>query len=146
MKTASNTNRTEMVKALKELEAKATHADVFFQDERETGELIQISPGCYEGGPDGMEKTGEVLIVKDEKDSEGYPEEHARFERTDDADLYIDLRNAAPWLLQIAEAFQPGDAEMIKSMADRIMGVMLQSDAEKACLRRLQAACEEMER
>ena len=48
-------------------------------------------------------------------------------------------------LRAVAGAFQPGDAEMIKSMADRIMGVMLQSDAEKACLRRLQAAAEVLE-
>ena len=115
-------NRFEELARLKELEAKATPA---------RWSLTQYSD--------------DILEISREDGTRGF---QILFEDSDidDPQFITDLRNAAPWLLQIAEAFQPGDAEMIKSMADRIMGVMLQSDAEKACLRRLQAAAEELER
>ena len=62
--------------------------------------------------------------------------------------LLIDLRNAAPWLLQIAEAFRPGDAQrlalLILNEQQRWTDERWQAAID--CLRRLQAAAEEMER
>ena len=61
------------------------------------------------------------------------------------------MAHAAPWLLHVAEAFQPGDAEKLKY----VPCFRLDGDCDKCsdrmrgacdCVRRLQAACEEMER
>lgn len=96
MKTASNTNRTEMVKALKELEAKAA----------------------------GSEAPDEIWCEYSQN-----------------------LREAAPWLLQIAEAFQPGDSVILRTAASLLVAHGVHNESAMAdCLRRLQAACEEMER
>ena len=62
----------------------------------------------------------------------------------DQAALLASLRNAAPWLLQIAEAFQPGDADEI----DYAIDVVAQYDFDEstiATLRRLQKAAEELD-
>lgn len=50
--------------------------------------------------------------------------------------------------LKIVDAFQPGDARCLKNvlaLVRAVTGPTTESD-ELACLRRLQAACEEMER
>ena len=139
-------NRFEELAWLKELEVKATPGKWFVEDCKYQWDLYAENhdlEGTFPpDGPKGLKEIFETAhpwkLISANKN--GYWPEGA------DSDIIPALRNAAPWLLQIAEAFQPGDAEMIKSMADRIMGVMLQSDAEKACLRRLQAVAEEMER
>ena len=66
----------------------------------------------------------------------------------DQAALLASLRNAAPWLLQIAEAFQPGDAERLALLVLNEQQRWTDDRWQAAidCLRRLQAACEEMER
>ena len=57
------------------------------------------------------------------------------------------MAHAAPWLLHVAEAFQPGDAAMLSEMADYFAyDDEPKGDKMAACLRRLLAACEEMER
>ena len=61
-----------------------------------------------------------------------------------DAEFIAAFRNAAPWLLRVAEAFQPGDADEI----DYAIDVVAQYDFDEstiATLRRLQAAAEELE-
>ena len=65
--------------------------------------------------------------------------------------LAVELRNAASWLLRIAEAFQPGDADLLEHLpCYRIDGHCEECSRNMRdacdCLRRLQAACEEMER
>ena len=60
-------------------------------------------------------------------------------------DFMCDAETAMPWLLAIAEAFQPGDADEI----DYAIDVVAQYDFDEstiATLRRLQKAAEEMER
>ena len=66
----------------------------------------------------------------------------------DDPQFITDLRNAAPWLLQIAEAFQPGDAQRLALLIlnEQRRWTDERWQAAIDCLRRLQAACEEMER
>ena len=63
------------------------------------------------------------------------------------------MAHAAPWLLHVAEAFRPGDAaeitatiEFLEFMADLGPCRYTGHDGKIAVLRRLQAACEEMER
>ena len=112
---------------LKELEAKATPA---------RWSLTQYSD--------------DILEISREDGTRGF---QILFEDSDidDPQFITDLRNAAPWLLQIAEAFQPGDAEKLKY----VPCFRLDGDCDKCsdrmrgacdCVRRLQAACEEMER
>ena len=77
--------------------------------------------------------------------------EYAEYEGSiENASLLTDLRNAAPWLIRIAEAFQPGDAERLKY----VPCFRLDGDCDKCsdkmrgaceCVRRLQAAAEELE-
>ena len=123
--------RFDEVKRLAELEAKATPA---------RWSLTQYSD--------------DILEISREDGTRGF---QILFEDSDidDPQFITDLRNAAPWLLQIAEAFQPGDAEMLKAHAD--WAEEEYADQEDTAyvknvrryasmLRRLQAACEEMER
>lgn len=64
-----------------------------------------------------------------------------------DLNITVDLRNAAPWLLEAAACFQPGDVRCLKA----IMGIMRaatgpETDSDELdCLRRLQKAAEIME-
>ena len=118
-----------------------------FQDEQPEGEMIQVSPGCYEGGIDGYALTGEVLIVKSPLDPECYPETVANFDHPEDATNYVALRNAAPWLLEAAACFQPGDAERIARIAkdDLLEGCCGQCDADIDMMLRLQKAAAIME-
>ena len=75
--------------------------------------------------------------------------EYAEYEGSiENASLLTDLRNAAPWLLRIAEAFQPGDALLLSRVA-MIIGQSAWREEyakEYEMLRRLQAAAEELER
>lgn len=126
MKTASNTNRTEMVKALKELEAKASG--------------------------DQWDSIGESISTSDMVDIDGEGDRYIEIPYDEhDAEFIAAFRNAAPWLLRIAEAFQPGDAEKLKY----VPCFRLDGDCDKCsdkmrgaceCVRRLQAVAEEMER
>lgn len=115
-----------------------------FQDEQPEGEMIQVSPGCYEGGIDGYALTGEVLIVKSPSDPECYPETVANFDHPEDATNYVALRNAAPWLLEVAACFQPGDADRIQTVLWALNDPMWASYVE--ALTRLQKAAAIMER
>ena len=75
--------------------------------------------------------------------------EYAEYEGSiENASLLTDLRNAAPWLLQIAEAFQPGDAERLALLVLNEQQRWTDDRWQAAidCLRRLQAVAEEMER
>ena len=79
--------------------------------------------------------------------------EYAEYEGSiENASLLTDLRNAAPWLLAIAEAFQPGDGIMLRELAHdeeqtaKFVSGFGKLDMRKtAMLRRLQAAAEELE-
>lgn len=61
--------------------------------------------------------------------------------------LAVDLRNAAPWLLEAAACFQPGDAERIARIAkdDLLEGCCSQCDADVDMMHRLQKAAKIME-
>ena len=77
------------------------------------------------------------------------PEFYINFGNTGAADpeLIRDMRNAAPWLLEAAACFQPGDARCVKAILGIIRaatGPETDSD-ELDCLRRLQKAAEIME-
>jgi hypothetical protein len=113
-------SRIEDVARLKELEAKGSQADVFFQDEQPFGECIQISPSHYEGGIEGYERTGEVFMVVDRHDPEAYPIEHAKFENINDADLYVETRKLLKNLLAVAGQFQAGDVECLMIVLAKI--------------------------
>ena len=60
-------------------------------------------------------------------------------------DFMCDAEIALPWLLAIAEAFQPGDAMLLAGMAATVSAWSVYGP-EYACLKRLQAAAEEMKR
>ena len=120
--------RFDEVKQLAELEAKATPA---------RWSLTQYSD--------------DILEISREDGTRGF---QILFEDSDidDPQFITDLRNAAPWLLQIAEAFQPGDGKLIgnaiAAIRDSIEDLALceeEYDEEIEVLRRLMAACEEME-
>ena len=61
--------------------------------------------------------------------------------------LAVELRNAAPWLLRVAEAFRPGDAERLALLVLNEQQRWTDDRWQAAidCLRRLQAAAEELE-
>ena len=116
--------RFDEVKRLAELEAKATPA---------RWSLTQYSD--------------DILEISREDGTRGF---QILFEDSDidDPQFITDLRNAAPWLLQIAEAFQPGDALLLSRVA-MIIGQSAWREEyakEYEMLRRLQAAAEELER
>ena len=138
-------NMIEKVKELRKLEEKAKGA-VIFQDEQPEGEMIQVSPGCYEGGIDGYAPTGEVLIVNDPKDPDCYPETLANFDHPDDAAHYVALRNAAPTMLVVLAGFQPGDARLL-DLAAETFGQWGDEESRqiRACLRRLAEMARRME-
>ena len=113
---------------LKELEAKATPA---------RWSLTQYSD--------------DILEISREDGTRGF---QILFEDSDidDPQFITDLRNAAPWLLKIAEAFQPGDSIMLRELAHdeeqtaKFIAGFGQQDTRKATmLRRLQKAAEELD-
>ena len=60
--------------------------------------------------------------------------------------LAVELRNTAPWLLQIAEAFRPGTSEVLNTAIILLVASGASEDSIMIDrLRRLQAAAEEME-
>lgn len=65
----------------------------------------------------------------------------------EDDHLNVAMRNAAPWLLDAAACFQPGDAERIARIAkdDLLEGCCGQCDADVDMMHRLQKAAEIME-
>ena len=77
------------------------------------------------------------------------PEFYINFEDSDRVDpkLITDLRNVAPWLLEAAACFQPGDAERIARIVrdDLLEGCCGQCDADVAMMHRLQKAAAIME-
>ena len=58
-----------------------------------------------------------------------------------------DIRNAAPWLLEVAACFRPGDAERIARIAkyDLLAGCCARCDADIEMMHRLQKAAAIME-
>lgn len=74
--------------------------------------------------------------------------EYAEYEGSiENASLLTDLRNAAPWLLQIAEAFQPGTRDVLGTAIILMVASGASEDSIMIdCLKRLQAVAEEMER
>ena len=60
--------------------------------------------------------------------------------------LAVELRNAAPWLLKIAEAFQPGTRDVLSTAIILLVASGASEDSIMIdCLKRLQAAAEELE-
>ena len=60
--------------------------------------------------------------------------------------LAVELRNTAPWLLQIAEAFQPGTSEVLSTAIILLLASGASEDSIMIDrLRRLQAAAEELD-
>lgn len=116
----------------------------YFQDEQPDGEMIQVSPWCYEGGEDGYVLTGEVLIVKTPGDPECYPEPLANFEYPEDAANYVDICNAAPWLLEALACFQPGDARKLDMCVEVLEASGIRDEFVDA-VQRAQKAAEIME-
>jgi hypothetical protein len=120
---------------IKELEAKAKRPRIA---ERRAG----ISSYMREALPN-------AAIVDTDESIFAFGEDIAAFLKETDADHYVALRNAAPWLLRIAEAFQPGDSKLLREAIYDVIDT--EKNGEKAdkiidCLRRLQKAAEEMER
>jgi len=59
-----------------------------------------------------------AIIVDTEKSISVFGEDIAAFVSHEDANHYIVLRNAAPWLLEVAGCFEPGDANEIAYAMD----------------------------
>ncbi len=88
-----------------------------------------------------------AVIVDTYKSISVFGEDIAAFGSHDDANHYIALRNAAPWLLEAAACFQPGDAERIARIAkdDLLEGCCSQCDADVDMMHRMRKAAEIME-
>ena len=146
-------SRFEELARLKELEVKATPGKWFVEDCKYQWDLYAENhdlEGTFPpDGPKGLKEIFETAhpwkLISANKN--GYWPEGA------DSDIIPALRNAAPWLLQIAEAFQPGDVQILTDLSDIIGVEALNEDTEEStlmhqaadCLRRLQAAAEVLE-
>ena len=138
------TDRFDEVRQLAELERKATRGPWGWEDWQETAN--EPGPGDYwlvappETRPNGLAPCcptlGNDILADEERESS-----------EEDRQLIADLRNAAPWLLEAAACFQPGDVRCLKA----IMGIMRaatgpETDSEELdCLRRLQEAASLLE-
>ena len=141
-------NRFEELARLKELEVKATPGKWFVEDCKYQWDLYAENhdlEGTFPpDGPKGLKEIFETAhpwkLISANKN--GYWPEGA------DSDIIPALRNAAPWLLKIAEAFQPGDAQRLALLIlnEQRRWTDERWQAAIDCLRRLQAAAEELER
>jgi hypothetical protein len=119
-------NRFEELYRLKELEAKASG--------------------------DQWDSIGESISTSDMVDIDGEGDRYIEIPYNErDAEFIAAFRNASPWLLKIAEAFQPGDSSLLAWMlSDQEFDEADYSgelhEQITNLLRRLQAAAEEMER
>jgi len=113
-------NRFEELARLKELEAKANG--------------------------DQWDSIGESISTSDMVDIDGEGDRYIEIPYDEhDAEFIAAVRNAAPWLLCVAEAFRPGDVMLLAGMAATVSAWSVYGP-EYACLKRLQVAAEEMER
>ena len=127
--------RFDEVARLKELEQKALPAWKIVEQEIET----QIVSGDEEIFDDGS----------------SHSEYYSNFGADDpNINLAVDLRNAAPWLLEVLACFQPGDDEILELFetylaAHRPGGHLIEDGPTTAdgidCIRRLRRAMEIME-
>jgi hypothetical protein len=140
--------RFDEVARLKELEQKATPGK-WYKGEMDEGDCDEIN-GRMQGWETGVmvydrelgifHPTNEIdnLVTVCSPDQES------------DADLIANLRNAAPWLLEAAACFQPGDAELLHWMrtaeGDVCDGTLEEvHDAIESLLTRMEKAAEIME-
>ena len=98
---------------------------------------------------DQWDSIGESISTSDMVDIDGEGDRYIDIPYDEhDAEFIAAFRNAAPWLLAIAEAFQPGDLKLLREAIYDVIDT--EKNGEKAdkiidCLRRLQAAAEELE-
>ena len=91
-----------------------------------------------------MSRFDEVKRLKELETIADQEEREDKMSVPGSVELCLGIRNAAPWLLEVAEAFQPGDSEILYALlADWVYD---EKHPAVDVLRRLQAACEEMER
>ena len=110
-------NRFEELYRLKELEAKASG--------------------------DQWDSIGESISTSDMVDIDGEGDRYIEIPYDEhDAEFIAAFRNAAPWLLAIAEAFQPGDSESLRWVLEETVDT---GSPLREMIARLQAAAEELE-
>ena len=140
-------SRFEELARLKELEVKATPGKWFVEDCKYQWDLYAENhdlEGTFPpDGPKGLKEIFETAhpwkLISANKN--GYWPEGA------DSDIIPALRNAAPWLLQIAEAFQPGTRDVLSTAIILMVASGASEDSIMIdCLKRLQAAAGELER
>lgn len=116
----------------------------------------RATPGKWNGGEDcenyqdgsGEGASGDFEITDNRGCTVCTFIEYAEYENSiENAELLINLRNAAPWLLGVVGCFQPGDAERIARIRrdDLLEGCCAQCDADVDMMHRLQKAAAIME-
>ena len=97
---------------------------------------------------DQWDSIGESISTSDMVDIDGEGDRYIEIPYDEhDAEFIAAFRNAAPWLLRIAEAFQPGTRDVLSTAIILLVASGASEDSIMIdCLRRLQAACEEMEK
>ena len=112
-------------------------------------ELARLKELEAKASGDQWDSIGESISTSDMVDIDGEGDRYIEIPYDEhDAEFIAAFRNAASWLLRIAEAFQPGDAERLALLVLNEQQRWTDDRWQAAidCLRRLQAACEEMER
>lgn len=108
-------------------------------------ELAQLKELESNASGDQWDSIGESVSTSDMVDIDGEGDRYIEIPYDErDAEFIAAFRNAAPWLLRVAEAFRPGDADEI----DYAIDVVAQYDFDEstiATLRRLQKAAEELD-
>lgn len=148
--------RFDEVRRLADLEKKATPAK-WYKAEEDEGDCDEIN-GTIQGWETGVMVYDRELgvfhptkekwrVSESEYEEVDNPLTVCSPEQESDANLIANLRNAAPWLLEAAACFQPGDAERIARIAkdDLLEGCCSQCDADVDMMHRLQKAAKIME-
>ena len=110
--------RFDEVARLRELEKKATPKD-WYMGETDEGDCDEIN-GRIQGWCTGVtvydRDLGVFHPIPDGELGEYDLQSVCNPDSGDDAALIADLRNAAPWLLEVAGCFQPGYAALLKEI------------------------------
>ena len=121
------TNRFDEVRRLADLEKKATPAK-WYKAEEDEGDCDEIN-GTMQGWETGVMVYDRELgvfhptkekwrVSESEYEEVDNPLTVCSPEQESDANLIANLRNAAPWLLEVAGCFQKGDADEIAYARD----------------------------
>ena len=109
-------------------------------------ELARLKELEAKASGDQWDSIGESISTSDMVDIDGEGDRYIEIPYDEhDAEFIAAFRNAAPWLLHVAEAFQPGDSERLRWILNNYAIHMGNEKADMLMLERLQAAAEELE-